>query len=491
MRLSLREVRLLDPASGREEETDIHIEDGVIAGIGPMAHEGTEELSCGGLCACPGLVDVHVHFREPGQTWKEEIVTAAHAAARGGFTGLVGMANTAPTISEVNTLQAVLEKGRKTGLRIFSAATLTQGMKGEALSPLKELAAAGAAAFSDDGRPVLDAQLLREGMREAAALHRIISLHEEDPAFIGTPGINAGRIAAEMGLEGAMAEAEWSMVERDIKLALETGCSVDFQHLSAAKSVELIRQALNGSGIETKETDRQLHTGSSGESAETVHRLQGGVFVNSAERDRLQKQFAEVSTGPSRSGFAEGELRNGISPADRRLHAEATPHHFTLTEEDVRRFGTLAKMNPPLRTREDREAIIRGLKENVIDIIATDHAPHAPWEKNRPFTEAPSGITGLESALSLGITELVRPGYLSLMELIAKMTVNPARAYGIPLGELKEGGYADITLFDPEEKYRLEEFLSKSSNSPFFGREFYGRVRLTICGGKILWRKGI
>ncbi|MBQ9437256.1 MAG: amidohydrolase family protein [Lachnospiraceae bacterium] len=243
--------------------------------------------------------------------------------------------------------------------------------------------------------------------------------------LIPTHGINAGSFAERMGYIGADRKAEWSMVQRDLKIALETGCAVDIQHVSAKETVSLLREALQ------KEND--CYT--------------------------------------------------------RRIHGEATPHHFSLCEEDVARYGTLAKMNPPLRTREDREAIIAGLKDNTLDIIATDHAPHTMAEKARPFQEAPSGITGLETAFALGITNLVRPGHLPLLDFLAKLTINPARAYGLDAGYLAEGGPADIVLFDPEEKHKVASFLSKGSNSPFFGWSLYGTVKMTICGGELVYRQ--
>ena len=432
--LKLKNVLVSDPASGREEHTDIYIENGKIAEIGGFpGAEVSEEIDCRGLYAAPGFVDVHVHFRDPGQTAKEDIITCAAAGARGGYTSLVGMANTVPAVSDVQTLRYVLDRGAKTGIHIYSAATLTLGMQGKEPVPMEELAEAGAACFTDDGRPVMDEALLRQAFIRAKALNRVISLHEEDPAFIGTPGVNAGEAAEALGLTGAQAKAEWSMVQRDLALAAETGAAVDFQHISAKESVELIREAVT----------------------------------------------------------EEADMPPGVISEKRRIHGEATPHHFTLTEQAVSRFGTLAKMNPPLRTREDREAIIAGLKDNTLDIIATDHAPHTMTEKNRPFPEAPSGITGLETAFSLGITRLVREGHLTMQEFLAKLTVNPARAYGLPAGVLAVGKAADIVIFDPDEKYTVSQFLSKASNSPFFGAELYGRIKMTISAGRPVWRSGL
>ena len=466
--LKLKNVLLSDPASGREEHTNIYIEGGRIAEIGEFpGMEASEEIDCGGLYAAPGFVDVHVHFRDPGQTAKEDIITCAAAAAKGGYTSLVGMANTVPTVSDLKTLRYVLEQGAKTGLHIYSAATLTMGMKGKSLVPMEELAAAGAACFTDDGRPVLDEELLRQAFLKAKALNRVVSLHEEDPQFIGTPGVNAGEAAKALGLNGAEAKAEWSMVKRDLALALETGAAVDFQHISAKESVKFIRDAVLR-GMSDMERDAEHSGGRSG--------------LPQAEADSLERQDALPG---------EGDMPPGVIPKTRRIHGEATPHHFTLTEQAVSRYGTLAKMNPPLRPAEDREAIIAGLKDNTLDIIATDHAPHTTAEKNRPFPDAPSGITGLETAFSLGITRLVREGHLTMQEFLAKLTVNPARAYGLPAGELTVGKTADIVIFDPEEKYIVNGFLSKASNSPFFGAELYGRIKMTVSAGIPVWRSGL
>ena len=284
---------------------------------------------------------------------------------------------------------------------------------------MEELRSLGAAGFTDDGIPIMDGELLRQAMERAAKLHVPVSLHEEDPAFIENSGINQGAAAKKLGIGGASAQAEVCLVERDCLLAEETGARVNIQHISAAGSVDAVRQA-----------------------------KAGGAAVT----------------------------------------AEAAPHHFTLTEEAVLTWGTCAKMNPPLRTEEDRQAVILGLKDGTIDIIATDHAPHSQEEKARPFTEAPSGIIGLETALALGITELVKPGHLTLLELMEKMSRNPARLYGFDYPGIVPGAPADLVIFDENELWTVDTFVSKAVNSPFRGRTLQGKVRYTICKGEIVYR---
>lgn len=419
--LGIRGARVLDPVSGRDEELNLLIEDGKIVSVDTVLDErdGIEILDAAGLVLAPGLVDIHVHFRDPGFTYKEDIESGARAAARGGFTTVVCMANTKPPVDNPETLRQVLEKGAGTGIHVKTCACVTKGMQGKELTDMEELRSLGAAGFTDDGIPILDGELLRQAMERAAKLHVPVSLHEEDPAFIENSGINQGAAAKKLGIGGASAQAEVCLVERDCLLAEETGARVNIQHISAAGSVEAVRQA----------------------------KARGAAVT-----------------------------------------AEAAPHHFTLTEEAVLTWGTCAKMNPPLRTEEDRQAVILGLKDGTIDIIATDHAPHSQEEKARPFTEAPSGIIGLETALALGITELVKPGHLTLMELMEKMSRNPARLYGFDYPGIVPGAPADLVIFDENELWTVDTFVSKAVNSPFRGRTLQGKVRYTICKGEIVYR---
>lgn len=303
-----------------------------------------------------------------------------------------------------------MEREALEDIHIFQAAAVSCGLKGEEMTSMKELAAAGACGFTDDGIPLKNAAFLYKAMEEAKALDLPISLHEEDPAFIETNGINHGPVSDALGIYGSPSIAEESLVARDCLLALRSGAQVVIQHISSGQSVELVRT------------------------------------------------FKAMGAN---------------------LHAEATPHHFTLTDEAVLKYGALAKMNPPLRTENDRLAIIEGLKDGTIDLIATDHAPHSTEEKSRPITQTPSGIIGLETSLALGITSLVRPGHLTLSQLIEKMTINPASLYHLPCGSVAEGKSADLVLFDPNEKWTPETYASKSSNSPFTGWELYGKVKYT------------
>ena len=414
---------LIDPASGTERSTDIRVTDGLIQALAEpgslIPEDGEEILDAGGLMISPGLVDTHVHFRDPGFTYKEDLHTGSLAAAAGGFTSVVCMANTSPVIDSVPVLEELLEREEKEEIHIFQAAAVSCGLKGEEMTSMKELAAAGACGFTDDGIPLKNAAFLYKAMEEAKALDLPISLHEEDPAFIETNGINHGSVSDTLGIYGSPSIAEESLVARDCLLALRSGAQVVIQHISSGQSVELVRT------------------------------------------------FKALGAN---------------------LHAEATPHHFTLTDEAVLKYGSLAKMNPPLRTENDRLAIIEGLKDGTIDLIATDHAPHSEEEKSRAITAAPSGIIGLETSLALGITSLVRPGHLTLSQLLEKMTVNPANLYHMPCGSIAEGKAADFVLFDPTEKWTPEHYASKSSNSPFTGWELYGKVKYTICDGKIVYK---
>lgn len=419
--LLIKNGYMMDPKSGWDGKYDILIEKDTIVRIGKnLAAPGGEcrILDAEGLLAAPGLVDVHAHFREPGFTEKEDIATGAAAAARGGYTSVVLMANTAPPADNPRTVEYVRERGAQTGIHVYTCASVTKGMQGKEPAPMRELAEAGAVGFTDDGLAVMDEELVRRAMRNAAALDMPVSLHEEDPGLIGSPGVNRGRASEHFGVSGAPREAEISMVERDLRIALETGACVNIQHVSARETVELIRRA----------------------------KAKGG-----------------------------------------NIHAEATPHHFTLTEEAVIRYGTLAKMNPPLREESDRQEIIRGLVDGTIDLIATDHAPHTAQEKAGSITGAPSGIIGLETALALGITELVDGGYLTMRQLLALMSTNPANMYHLDAGYLAEGGPADVVLIDTTADWTPTEYASKASNTPFTGWKLKGRVAATICGGRVVY----
>ena len=411
---------LINPATYVEEKLDIRVEDGVITEIGILdAEENEEVLDITGLTIAPGLIDTHIHFRDPGFTYKEDLHTGSLAAAKGGFTSVICMANTTPVVDNVETLTDILERAKQEKIRIYQTTSITKGLMGKEMNDLKALKEAGACGFTDDGIPIVNPTLCYNAMLKAAELDMPISLHEEDPAFISENGINHGVASEYLGIEGSPAIAEESMVARDVMLALHTGAHTVIQHISSGNSVELVRHA--------------------------------------------------KALGAN-------------------VHAEATPHHFTLTDEAVIKYGSLAKMNPPLRKEEDRVAIIEGLKDGTIDLIATDHAPHSEKEKSaEPMWKAPSGITGLETSLGLGIKSLVKPGYLTLMELLEKMTINPARLYKLPGGSIEVDAPADFVIFNPDEEWTVESFVSKSTNSPFLGENLCGKVYYTICGGQIVY----
>lgn len=438
--LWIRNGYVIDPKSGMEGKKDILIENGRIVKITESGCNGkadatpgqgidvetyaanagqVQEIDAKGLIVAPGLIDVHVHFREPGFTYKEDIQTGARAAAKGGFTTVVLMANTKPSVDNLETLGEVLEKGRQTGIHVLSCVNVTKGMKGQELAPLEELSAAGAAGFTDDGVPILNEELVREAMKLAAKLGKPISFHEEDPKYIENNGINRGKASEFYGIGGSPREAEYTLSARDIELAKETGADIDVQHISTKEAVELVRKA-----------------------------RQAG-YLN--------------------------------------VHAEATPHHFTLTEEAAIKYGTNAKMNPPLREEADRLAIIQGLRDGTIEMIATDHAPHSAEEKARPITQAPSGIIGLETSLALGITELVDKGYLSMRELLERMSTGPARIYHLDAGYVAEGGPADLVLIDKDAEMIPGNYASKASNTPFTGWKLKGKVKVTICDGCVAY----
>ena len=415
----IKNARVMDPESGFDQVTDILLDGKKIRQIGKVNDvSGIEQvIDASGMIAAPGLIDVHVHFRDPGFTYKEDLQTGSAAAAAGGFTTVVCMANTKPVVDSVDIYKEIEERCEQLPIKVWQAAAVSKGFEGKELTDMDALYEAGVRGFTDDGIPLMDEKLVEEAMKKAKELDVPISLHEEDPAYIKQPGVNQGKVSEQLNYGGASYMAEAVMVKRDCELAVKTGAKVDIQHISSGVAVDYVKEA----------------------------------------KDR------------------------GAN-----VYAEASPHHFTLTEEAVLKYGTLARMNPPLRTEEDRQRIIKGLQEGTIEIIATDHAPHSKEEKDKPLDQAPSGITGIETSLALGVTELVEKGYLSMMQLLEKMTINPAKLYNMEQGRLQEGKPADVVLFDPEEEWEVKEYKSKATNSPFTGWKLKGKVKYTICDGKIV-----
>ena len=416
----IKNGRLVNPATNTDEVMDVAIKNGKILKVEKGIEENGFEkvIDATGKIVAPGLIDVHVHFRDPGFEHKEDLLTGSASAAKGGFTTVVCMANTKPVVDSVEVLNYVQNKAELVPINIVQAAAITKGFLGKELVDMKTLKEAGALGFTDDGLPINDTALVMKAMEMAKELDVPLSFHEEDPSLIGNPGVNAGEVAKELGLVGAPNVAEDVMVARDCMMAMKTGAKVDIQHISSGNSVDMVRFA---------------------------------------------KQHGA------------------------RVYAEASPHHFTLTEDAVREHKTFAKMNPPLRTAWDRDKIIEGLKDNTIEIIATDHAPHTTEEKTGEFQNCPSGIIGLETSLALGIMSLVNAGHLTYLQLMEKMSVKPAELYNLDTANIAEGKPADIVIFDPNEKWIAGDYASKAENTPFTGVEMTGKVKYTICNGRIAY----
>ena len=420
--LLIKNGRIVDPGSGMDRVADLFIQNGRLAPLSerPADLRGVTVLDAEGLVVAPGLVDMHVHFRDPGFLHKEDLISGAEAAAAGGVTTAACMPNTSPVLDSPEAVADVVRRAGAASITVLPYGAVTVGQKGKALTEAAALRDAGAVALSDDGMPVMNVALLREAMLSASRLGMFISSHCEDSELVKNYSVNAGAAAEKLGLPGRPAIAETLMVARDALLARETGARVHIAHVSAAESVELIRRAK-----------------------------------------------------------AEGVP----------ITAETCPQYFTLTEEEVLRQGSIAKVNPPLRTQADVDAVVAGLRDGTLDAIATDHAPHAADEKALPLTEAPSGISGLETSLSLALTALYHTGHMSLLKIIELMSFNPARILGIPKGRLRDGADADLVLFDLEERWTVSpaRFRSKGRNTPFAGTELRGRVKYTIAAGKIVY----
>lgn len=425
MKLLIRKGRLVDPVGGIGGVMDILIEDGKLAVIGSDLREPEAQvIDARGMVVCAGLVDMHVHLREPGFEYKEDIGSGTAAAARGGFTSVACMPNTRPAVDSPEQVSHILRRASEScGVRVWPIGAVSRGQKGLELTDGQALKDAGCVALSDDGVPVQEANLMRDALIRSRRLGLSILSHCEDAGMVRNYAVNEGRVSRALGLPGRPAIAEELMVMRDAMLAQETGGAVHICHISTAGSVEIVRQF----------------------------------------------------------------KKRGVA-----ITCETCPQYFTLTEDEVLEQGSLARVNPPLRTKADVEAILEGLRDGTIDVIATDHAPHSAEEKAKPLSEAPSGMVGLETALGVTLTALYHTGFLELSDILRKMTFHPACILGISAGRLSLGGEADFTLFDPDEEWMVEpeKFASKGRNTPFAGKRLKGRVKYTIVSGKILYKDG-
>ena len=424
MKLLIKGGLVIDPKQKLEEHLDLLIEDGVIAAVEKeiIAPEA-EVIEARGLTVVPGLVDLHVHFREPGFEYKEDIETGSRAAAKGGVTSVVCMPNTNPVIDSRPLVEYVRNRGKEVGLtNVFTTGTITKGLRSEELSEIGELKEAGAVAVTDDGRPVISSSLMRKAMEYAKMFDMLVMSHSEDLDLVDGGCMNEGYMSTYLGLKGIPKAAESVAVTREILIAEEAGGRVHICHVSTRNSIDAIRQA----------------------------------------------------------------KKRGV-----RVTCETAPHYFALTDKAVDGFCTNAKMNPPLRDEDDRQAVIEGLQDGTIDAIATDHAPHHFDEKQIEFDRAANGIVGLETSLPLGITFLVRAGKLTMSGLIEKMSAVPADIIGIDRGTLETGKAADITIFDPDKEITVDvsSFVSKGKNSPYDGMKLFGEVQKTILGGKVVYSK--
>lgn len=410
----IRNGRIIDPENSRDEVGDLIVVDGRIADGEPPA--GVQEIDAGGCWVVPGLIDMHVHLREPGEEYKEDILSGTRAAAAGGFTGVACMPNTRPVNDSRAVTAMILDQAASASARVYPVAAISKGSRGKSLAEFGELREAGAVAVSDDGLPVRDSQLMRRALEYAADFGLAVISHSEEPS-LSSGSMNEGEVSTRLGLKGIPTAAESIMVYREIALAEYTGRPVHIAHVSTAMSAELIRSA----------KDR-------------------GVPVT----------------------------------------AETTPHYFTLTEEAVEGYNTNAKMNPPLRTEQDRQAIRQGLADGTFDAVATDHAPHSILEKEVEFDAAANGIIGLETALPLTLA-LVRDGVIDERRLVELLSVQPAAILGLEAGTLTTGSAADITIINPDLQfhYTEDQVVSKSKNSPFLGWKLQGRAVLTMVGGRI------
>ena len=419
--------RLVDPSQGLDAVGDLLLVDGKVQSIGGKitGPDGVQRVDCSGLVVAPGMIDVHVHLREPGREDVETVATGAHAAVAGGFTGVCAMPNTKPVTDNQATVGFVKRQGEAAGFaRVYPYGAISVGQKGETLAEFGEMVAAGAVAVSDDGKPVENSHLMRTALEYAQTFGIPVVEHCEVMALAHGGSMHEGVVSARLGLKGIPGEAEEIDVIRCILLAKLTGGHIHLCHLSTKGSVDLVRWGKD----------------------------------------------------------------QGV-----RVTAEVCSHHISLTEEAVEGYNTNAKMNPPLRTQRDVEALQQGLKDGTIDLLVTDHAPHHYDEKEREFADAPNGIVGLETALGVNVTWLLEPGILSLNDLVNRMACLPAKVFGLPGGTLAKGSLADVSVFDPTREWTVDpsRFKSKGRNTPYGGHKLRGQAIRTIVGGRIVYDLGV
>ena len=426
MNLIIKNGRVLDPANAIDGVRDLYVKDGVIAAVCKEGETfeltGADVIDAKGMYVMPGLIDLHVHFREPGFEYKETIETGSKSCAKGGFTGVCPMPNTKPVIDSADMVRFEVEKAKAVSpIHIYPVGAVTLGQNGVEPTDVAAMKKAGAYAISEDGKSVMNSMVYREGMMRAKENDIVVMAHCEDKNLVGKGALNAGPVAKQIGVEGIPNAVEDIIVARDILLAKETGARLHLCHCSTADSVEMVRKA----------------------KADGVH-----------------------------------------------VTAEVCPHHFSMTCDEITSDDANFKMNPPLRTKQDVQALIEGLADGTIDTISTDHAPHSAEEKERGIATAPFGIVGSETAVCLTITNLVRPGYLTPMQMAERMSYAPAQILKIDRGTLGVGKAADITIIDPEAHYTIDAstFVSKGHNTPFNGKEVYGKVIYTIVDGNVVYK---
>ncbi len=422
MTILIKNGRLINPSENLDKVMDIFVEDGIIKEKAESIEKQADTvIDAAGCYVMPGLIDLHVHFRDPGLTYKEDIETGSKAAAKGGFTTVCCMPNTKPVVDNVETVKYIIEKGKKVGLtNVLPVGAVTKNMAGGEITDVEELKKAGICAISEDGKSVMNSGVYRKAMKNAAKANVPVLAHCEDINLVEGGVINLGDKSSELGVKGISNAVEDVIAMRDIMLAKETGATLHLCHCSTKDSVEMVKRA-----------------------------KEEGIKVT----------------------------------------AEVCPHHFSMCSDDITSNDGNFKMNPPLRAREDMEALIKGLQDDIMDVISTDHAPHSAEEKAKDLEHAPFGIVGLETSVALTVTNLVKKGYLTPMQMAAKMSYNPAKVLGIPKGTLDEGKIADITIIDPDKEYTIDvnTFESKGKNTPFDGYKVSGEVEYTILNGKVVY----